>query len=148
MKKYLVHIEEIQQRGAKVQFQIKLPSTSKKVCRLGMTIDPRIVPSLPIPSASPQLVGSAWLRVADKRDVFYADSLYYSDSKVFDYSTIPVTGISAKGDWWFAGTKRSLFSVDVLTENGFIEGYYEDQSFLGAVDYQLKVYLELEMKHS
>ncbi len=87
-----------------------------------------------------------WLRVADERDVFFAElierSLPLHD--VTDHLGIDKPTLGS-GELWLDGNKQEFFLVDVDVANTVIEGYYQDESPAGNhVDYEVTIYLEVE----
>ena len=155
MKKIIIHIEEIKKQGAKVQFQIKLPSTAKKVYGILITTNPYSDNAIPPDGednppneGGTSEVGWLTLRIPEKRDVFYAEAIRPSSSYENDFHSIKKQGLAQEFEWWFKGTKREFFKVTVPIEDTIIEGFYEDRSTVSTVDYQLKIYLELLINKS
>lgn len=145
MKKILIHSENIKKKGAKLQFQIKLPSTAKEVTGLLITATRRTELKREQPNLSKDFCGWIRLRTPDKRDVFYAELVSYSNHIEQQLGQLPQLGLGlADTDgWWFNGTKREFFKIRVPVENTIIEGYYEDHSKQDNELYTLKVYLEV-----
>ncbi|MBL4704294.1 MAG: hypothetical protein JKY54_07220 [Flavobacteriales bacterium] len=162
MKKMIIHSLVVQKKGAKLQFQIKLPSTIKGVKGILLTSNPvddqrgvdlisgtkKLTASTPTLSAITRgkEVGWVWLRIPDKRDVFYCDTLRHSDHILNTYHGIDPKGLSEQPQWWFSGTKIEFFKVDVPIYNTMIEGYYEDRSTEAKPYYKVNIYLQLETK--
>lgn len=154
MKKIIIHIEPIKKVGAKQQFQIRLPWNTKKVVGIlttsdanyqaakGTLINKRPPYGILIPS---QKLGDIWLRIPEKRDVFFADTLAFSDHIVNPLIQVESPGIVGDFEWWFEGTKREFFKINIPVESTIIEGFYRDNSLAGIVDYEVKVYLELDI---
>ena len=88
--------------------------------------------------------GDVWLRVADERDVLYADAVqvigHFHETNIHRGIVKPSLG---SGQKWFDGTKDEFFSIDIDLKNTVIEGYYEDS---GAIvgEYEVIIYLEVE----
>ena len=154
MKRHLIHIEEVKKVGAKLQFQVKLPRTIRKIAGIMVTAIPRIeigIPSPPnegedIPPSS--IVGESergWLRlrIPANRDVFYAESVFYPSHAINGYWDFNEPGITSRTEVWFNGKKQEYFKVDVPLEDTIVEGFYEDRSSDPKVNYQLKVYLKV-----
>jgi len=153
MKKIIIHTEEILKQGAKLQFQIKMPTTTNMVKGILITateldkggksafvghVPPTIKMFNPV-------IGWTWLRIPEKRDVFYAEKVKFSNPLKQDLQGIPEQGFSGKPQWWIGGTKRSFFNVTVPMEDVMIEGFYVDRSAKNFTDYKIKIYLELEI---
>lgn len=103
-----------------------------------------LVPTRPDGKKNWNDCGDLWLRVADQRDVFYADSVEVN-SPIHDFTaykgiTKPSIGY---GELWFDGTKHEFFKIDVEVENTIIEGFYEDNELIGET-YEVTIYLEVE----
>lgn len=158
MRKIIIHTEEIKKRGAKQQFQIKLPSTTNMVVGILITANPvgnigRFPQEgeerpIPIPIRRETERGWIWMRIPENRDVFYANTLQFPDHLKQDNQGtdgIDQEGLDHQPEWWFSGTKREFFEVTVPIEDTIIEGFYVDRSAESNVDYEVKVYLELEL---
>jgi len=158
VKKIIIHTEEIKKVGAKVQFQIKLPSTIKQVKGVLITANPNVIggvtkrkeevppnenPPVTIPTESER--GWVWLRIPEKRDVFFADIVRFENHQRPTLHGIVQEGISSRSEKWFSGSKREFFKVSVPIEDTLIEGFYVDRSKDRTVDYKVKIYLELEL---
>lgn len=149
MKKQIVHIVNINRNGEKTQFQIKLPSDTKKITALKITAIPQVRKYLrkveqQLPSESE--VGWLWLRIPEQRDVFYADSV----KRVLPLHNLTISNHSPlddfdKGTFWTQGTKEEFFSINVAVKNNIIEGYYIDRITTGNENYKLRIYLTLEV---
>lgn len=155
MRKVIIHTVDVTKQGAKIQTQIKLPKTVKRVKRIkatslgvnSLTItpypsDPGISAPLYVPTIGQ--AGWLWLRIPEKRDVFYADTIHHAPLTNPTYE-ISDAGIDANPTWWFSGTEKAFFRVDVPIEDTLIECYYEDRSTFGPVNYKVNIYLELEL---
>lgn len=147
MKKIIIHIEEIKKLNAKVQFQIKLPSTAFQVIGILVTLHPINQTQVEVPRGEPrpENMGALWLRIPEKRDVFFADSVRQSNHLLTEYQAIPQQGLSTQAEWWFIGKKHSFFNVTIPVEDTLIECFYKDESTTPDADYQLKIYLELQL---
>lgn len=143
MNRQQLHIEEINRKDKKIQFQIRLPKNCHKVKGILTTINPTRMKLL-----STQERGSLWLRIPNKRDVFYSDSLHFEHAIEKEWSNVNTQGISENTDWWLGGSKRSFFTLELDQDIRIIEGYYEDFSTEPAVNYQLRIYLEYDLKQS
>ncbi len=147
MLKILLHKEPITKQGAKHQFQVKLPETAIEVCGVLVTLNPRQETVLPMGQegiAIPER-GSLWLRIPESRDVFYATIEGFPRHYHPDFYQIPEPGITGLTDWWFRGRRREFFAVSVPVEDTLIEGYYIDHATEAQTDYDLRVYLKLEI---
>ena len=78
MKKTLIHTETIKKKGAKVQFQIKLPITVTEVTGLLITATVNERQKEDRPSAV-SYCGWIRLRLPEKRDVFYSELVHFSN---------------------------------------------------------------------
>lgn len=153
MKKITIHTEEIKKQGSKLQFQIKLPSTTKVVKGILITAElldnPNRSSSQLGSSSSTNLmkpvIGWTWLRIPEKRDVFYAEKVRFSNHLINDFHGVPQIGFSGKPHWWIGGTKRSFFNVTVPMKDTMIEGFYVDRSDTDFTEYKVNIYLELEI---
>lgn len=147
MKKILIHKEVIKKKGAKVQFQIKLPITVTDVTGLLITATVNERQKEDLPTAV-SYCGWIRLRLPGKRDVFYSELVHFSNHIEELRTKLPEfgLGITAKKEWWFNGTKREFFNINVPIENTLIEGYYEDHSKKSIKAYTLRVYLEMTVE--
>ncbi|MBL4862069.1 MAG: hypothetical protein JKY09_03510 [Crocinitomicaceae bacterium] len=146
MKKILIYTEHVKKRGAKLQFQIKLPRTCIKVKGILITIHPWSLPKPTKAVRNPSKeLGSIWLRIPEKRDVFYTQTCEYPNHIIDNYLGIDRQGLTGNNEWWTIRTKRAFFKIEVPSEDTLIEGFYVDHSTAHSVDYQVKVYLELEI---
>jgi len=143
MKKIIVYTEEIKKKGTKLQFQIKLPETVTQVRGILATITR--VPDAAQSPINPLDIntGSLWLRIAENRDVFFADIPEQSNHINVDLIGLEKVGQSMLAEWWFSGTEQKFFDITVPVEDLLIEGYYADESRFAAVNYKLRIYLEL-----
>ncbi|MCR9171919.1 MAG: hypothetical protein NXI10_05475 [bacterium] len=146
MRKFLIHTIELRKPQAKKSFQVKLPWTAKQVVGLHIDIQPNFhAPMDQLIADGFVEVGSIWLRLSGNRDVFYADTLGFPYArKKFDPTILP-QGFIGRDDWWLTGTQFSFLKMTVPVESTLIEGYYEDQHENQRVDYNVKLYLELEI---
>lgn len=146
MKKYLIHIEPIAKVGAKISFQIKLPWNTEMVSGLHISVSPKyqLVPAQ-INAQPQERLGSIWLRLSGKRDVFYAETVSYPDANNADINQFQNIGLVGRNEWWFTGTKMDFFKINVPAQSTIIEGFYEDLTIKGRVDYHIKIYLELKI---
>lgn len=150
MKRIITYHLRVERDGAKLQFQIKLPSEITKVIgiaittnadnpyRVGSTGKPDGIFDNPVPTKT----GDLWLRIADQRDVFYSEAVEFSlpryDMTTDRKITKPGLGIGQK---WFDGGKDEFFTLDVDIDNTIIEGYYEDISVVHRA-YSIFIHLE------
>lgn len=145
MRKYVIHTIKVRKPRAKKSFQIKLPWTAKQVNGLHISIQPNYQPLMEQLIMDGFIeVGSIWLRMSGGRDVFFADTLGFPYArKKFDPTILP-QGFIGRDDWWFTGTQTEFMKLTVPVESTLIEGFYEDHHRDSRVDYDVKLYLELE----
>ena len=143
-QKVLVHLEKIKKKGSKLQFQIKLPRTAKKVIGLLVTAN-RTGTAIEGEPRDTKYAGWLRLRIPEKRDVFYADLIPFANAfeELLSRMSRLSIGIADQNEWWFGGTKREFFKVDIPIEDTIIEGYFEDHSLNNGQLYDLKVYVQL-----
>lgn len=142
MKKIIIHTEQITKAKEKRQFQIKLPST---ICAVrGVLIEARPVHMGKMITATER--GWIWLSVPEKRDVFYGETTAFDDHNKPVIGAINQAGLSGESEVWFNGTRKDFFKIDVPLEATLIEAFYVDFSSGRSVHYELKIYLELEVK--
>lgn len=129
--------------GAKLQFQIKLPSDTKGIEAIHVT-HPFVIDSNVgyYPIISNVEVGWLWLRVPDQRDVFFADVLRPQIYQVFE--GLSGFSIDQQPSWYQSGTKQEFFTMHVPIKHTIISGFYWDRLADSAKDtYQIKIYLKL-----
>lgn len=146
IQKFLVFKEEIRKKGAKKQFQIKLPRTARKVIGLLITAN-RVGGSIEGEPRDSKYAGWLRLRLPEKRDVFFADLVPFNNAieELLSRMSRLGIGIADQNEWWFGGTKREFLKVDIPIEDSIIEGYFEDHSLNNGQFYDVKVYLQLSM---
>lgn len=146
MRKFLIHTIEVKKPKAKKSFQVKLPWTAKQVVGLHTAIQPNYhEPMEELSSQGFVEVGSIWLRLSGNRDVFFADTIEFPFAQNRFDPTIEPQGFIGQKEWWFTGTKHSFLKMTVPVESTIIEGFYEDHHQGEQVDYNVKLYLELEI---
>lgn len=149
MKKVILHIEEIKDTGTKLQFQVKLPVTTKCITGVLATVTPNTEPS-GAEGEDPrnENAGSLWLRVPEERDVFFADDVKEYNHIQQEFHGIAEPILTLQPDWWFSGWKREFFSITAPIEDTVVEGFYIDETKQTAIStstsYLLRIYLELE----
>jgi hypothetical protein len=128
MIKHLVHIVKVTRSNEKIQFQIKLPRNAKRIVGLKITANPLIKL---IPKIAPNYqveAGWIWLRIPEKRDVFYAESvrrpLPLHSQTILNHTPI---GDFDQGSYWTHGTKEEFYSVDASLSTNVVEGFYIDR---------------------
>ncbi|GAB5417612.1 MAG: hypothetical protein Crog4KO_25970 [Crocinitomicaceae bacterium] len=143
---YLIHTELVKKRNGKLQLQIKLPNTIEKITGVLAVIDTkntfRIVPP---DDGYQRFKGSLWLRIPEKRDVFYAADVIEYHGQVSSLFRKPQFGFIHSRSSWISGRIPELFSVNVPVETTVIEGYYEDESNDQMNGYTLKIYLQTQL---
>ncbi|MBL4625898.1 MAG: hypothetical protein JKY42_12280 [Flavobacteriales bacterium] len=149
MKKQIVHIVDVTRNGEKIQFQIKLPSDTKRITALKFTAIPQVrkyvrkhEETLPIENE----VGWLWLRIPEQRDVFFAESV----KRALPLHNLTITNHYplddfGKGTYWTQGKKEEFFTINVAIKTNIVEGYYIDRITTGNDDYKLRIYLTLEI---
>ena len=141
MKKILIHSKKINKQGAKIMFQIKIPTDVKQVKGLLIEATRTGLATGITSMQSPFHCGWITLSIPDKRDVFYSDLVEFTEVQQLVTDQI---GIAGENSWWLNGTKRDFFSVSVPIENTIIDGYFEDHTVGIQTPYTLKIYLETE----
>lgn len=132
MRKIIIHIEEINARSEKIQFQIKLPVTAHCVTGILATVNPNSE-GIPVEGEEDPHVkntGALWLRIPEHRDVFFADDVKENNH--------------VQRGWWFTSWKHNFLSINVPIEDTIIEGFYVDETPPSIISYLLKIYIELE----
>gem|GEM_PF-2215875 len=149
MKKQIVHIVDVTRNGEKIQFQIKLPLDTKRITALKITAIPQVKKflrkreeTLPIENE----VGWLWLRIPEKRDVFYAESI----KQVLPLHNLTITNHKplddfGNGTYWTQGEKEEFFTINVDVKTNIVEGFYIDRITTGNENYKLRIYLTLEV---
>ena len=139
MKKQIVHIVDVARNGQKIQFQIKIPLDTKRITALKITAIPRVrkydrkqIEILPIENE----VGWLWLRIPEKRDVFYAESV----KQVLPLYNLTITKHKPlddfdNGTFWTQGKKQAFFSINVDVKTNIVEGFYIDRITTGNENY-------------
>jgi hypothetical protein len=124
MKKTIIHSFEVTNPGEKVQLQIRLPRNARRM--LSITVTATALP--PHGITDKQEAGWLWLRIPERRDVFFAEivrqALQTHDKESFAAIRKPGFG---RGRAWIDGTKHESFSIEIDLESTLIEGYYTDQ---------------------
>lgn len=163
MKRLWVHSEQIKRQGEKIQFQIKLPSNARRLlslmvsCSFGNSLigsnkqklsviaPAENVGDFPpaVPLAFQKDAGYLWLRLSEKRDVYYTQIVKQNmPSHKQGLNLVPELGIG-QGEYWINGKNESFFDVSADLNPRIIEGFYVDRSKAKEVDYTLKIYLKL-----
>lgn len=149
MKKQIVHIVDVERNGQKIQFQIKLPLNAEKITALKITAIPQVrkddrkqIESLPIENE----VGWLWLRIPEKRDVFYSESV----KRILPIYNLTITNHKPlddfdHGTFWTQGKIEEFFSINVPIKTNIVEGFYIDRITTGNQKYRLRIYLTLEI---
>lgn len=143
MRKVIIHIESIKKRNQKRHFQIKIPSTTEKVTGVLVTVNPGSMGKITDGIER----GWLWLRIPEKRDVFFATTVHFEDHEQKELVKVDQPGISGNDERWFSAEKRDFFKVWVPTQDTIIEGFYVDRSKEQVVNYELRIYLETEDKN-
>ncbi|MBD3638158.1 MAG: hypothetical protein HUJ25_12470 [Crocinitomicaceae bacterium] len=161
MKRHLIHIEQVKKAGAKLQFQIRLPRRISKITGIQVTVVPKAGDTLPtppppdgedVPPGEEVQVGNVErgrlrLRIPEKRDVFYAEDIFYPTHALGGYYDFNEPGLARKTEWWFTGGRSKYFSTDIPIVDTLVEAYYEDNSVNAnpgdTVNYDLKIYFKL-----
>ena len=149
MKKQIVHIVDVTRNGEKIQFQIKLPLDTKRITALKITAIPQVrkylkkrEETLPIENE----VGWLWLRIPEKRDVFFAESvkrvLPIHNLTIINHKPLDDFG---NGTYWTQGKKEEFFTINVDVKTNIVEGFYIDRIITGNENYKLRIYLTLEI---
>ncbi|MBD3637200.1 MAG: hypothetical protein HUJ25_07615 [Crocinitomicaceae bacterium] len=162
MKRHLIHIESVKKAGAKLQFQIRLPRRISKITGIQVTVVSKANDILPVPPPSDgedlppgeEVVsnyverGRLLLRIPEKRDVFYADDIFYPTHVLGGYYDFNEPGLSGRKEWWFTGENSKYYSTDIPIADTLVEAYYEDNAVNAnpgdSVDYELKIYFKLD----
>lgn len=146
MKGFIIHSEIVRKRNGKIQFQIKLPTTIKKITGVRSVIDTRnTFRNVRGFVALDQFKGSVSLWIPQARDVFFAGEVLESNGKVSGIFRKPEFGFVHSDAFWISGRRPELLSVEVPVNNTLIEGYYEDASSDQMQGYTLRIYLETEL---
>lgn len=150
MKKIILHSEPITKKGAKLQFQIKLPNTIKAVTGIAITASKtgKVRGSKDGKPPFTEYAGWLQLQIPEKRDAFYSDLVRFSTHKKQPLGTLPQQelGLSVQNAWWFSGTQHRFFNITIPVERTIIEGYFEDHALNGGQQYTLIIYLETSIK--
>lgn len=145
MRGYLIHSEEIVRRNGKIQLQIKLPDTIHKITGVLAVIDTKNTFRNMIPrNGINPFQGSIWLRIPEKRDVFYAADVKEYHGEVSPFFRKPEFGFIHSKQSWISGQRPDLFTVDVPLNRTIIEGYYQDESNDQMKGYTLRIYLQTD----
>ncbi|MCT4583238.1 MAG: hypothetical protein N4A35_17665 [Flavobacteriales bacterium] len=143
MIKQIVHIEEIERNGFKQQFQIKLPSNAKKILAIKITANPF---DRTWEGKFESEIGWLWLRLPEKRDVFYAHKIStYKDNYNLGLPSINELNSFSNSQFQLHGKKEQFQSVTAQLNTNIIEGYYIDRIYSQKRKYQLRIYLKLEL---
>lgn len=128
MIKYQVHIVKVTRSNEKIQFQIRLPRNAKRIVALKVTAQPLIKLVHKIAPDYAVEAGWLWLRIPEKRDVFFADTvkrpLPLHSKTVFNHKTI---GDFDGGSYWTQGTKEEFLSIEADLTTNVLEGFYIDR---------------------
>jgi hypothetical protein len=141
MKKFLIHAFQITKPSEKVQLQIPIPRNANRIVALKVTA------SGISPSVQTSEVGWLWLRIPEKRDVFFAEIVRTPIQDFGRQTYAPINALTfGTGQGWIDGTAEHDFSIDIEAESTLFEGYYTDQlkgNF--RTPYTVKIYLTLEL---
>jgi hypothetical protein len=142
MKKTIIHTIDISQASQKVLLQIPLPRGTKRVEQIEVSTT-----GTPTIGSTKEEVGWLWLRIPEKRDVFFAQVVRVPLQQFGKESFAPIPSLSfGIGKAWIDGGKHEDFSVIVEGDNSPFEGYYTDElkgDFAGS--YTVNIYLKLEV---
>lgn len=141
MKKFLIHAFQITKPSEKVQLQIPIPRNANRIVALKVTAS-GISPSVQVSE-----VGWLWLRIPEKRDVFFAEIVRTPIQDFGRQTFAPISALTfGTGQGWIDGTAEHDFSIDIEAESTLFEGYYTDQ-LKGNIrsPYTVKIYLTLEL---
>ncbi len=140
MSKLIVHIENIEQNGAKHQFQIRLPHNITRIEAMKVTANPF---DRTWESEFESEIGWLWFRLPEKRDVFFAEKIStYKDN--YDLTLPKLKEVSAlKNKFWNHGKKEAFKQITAQLNTNIIEGYYIDRHRSQNSKYQLRIYLKL-----
>jgi hypothetical protein len=139
MKRF-IHTLVVDGRGAKLQFQIRLPFQG---CAVRSILVAAQANQLDLTAPERRQLGSIWLRLPNSCDVFYANRVDYPNHLAASPLELPCPGIGAGSEFWIKGSKQTAATVQVPIQNTVLEGYYEDQSSEIAPKYVVRIYLEL-----
>lgn len=142
MIKQFVHIENINQNGEKRQFQVKLPHNAKSIVAIKITANPfdRTWESL-----FESEVGWLWLRLPEKRDVLFAHQLKtYKDNYNLTLPEIKEVNV-LENHFTHHGKKEEFKQLNADLNTNVLEGYYIDRIQSINSEYQIRIYLTLEL---
>ena len=127
MIKHAVHIIRVKRSGEKIQFQVKIPRNTKRIIALKVTANPKIKLVKKIAPDYSEVAGWLWLRIPERRDVFYADLV----RRPLPLHSQTISGLRPiddfdQGTFWTQGTKEDFFEVDVSVQTNILEGFYID----------------------
>ncbi|PHR45475.1 MAG: hypothetical protein COA32_13620 [Fluviicola sp.] len=167
MKRIWVHTVNVSKSGEKIQFQIRLPRTVKKITGVKATANPQIRLIKKIAPDYPKEAGWLWLRSTGIEDVFFADDvkrpLPLHNQTIINHA--PLDDFD-KGSFWTQGKMEEFLPLDLKLDSNIIQGFYINQIVqqkVGINDhynpieramiqprgdqpvYQLKIYLKLEV---
>ncbi len=143
MIKQYIHIEEIEENGVKRQFQIKLPHNAKRITAIKITANPF---DLTHPKPFESEVGWIWLRLAERRDVFYADKLStYKNNHNLSLPRLNEINPFKEIGFSHHGKLEQFEKVTADLNTNILEGYYIDRIYSKIKAYKLRIYLKLEI---
>ncbi|GAB5419164.1 MAG: hypothetical protein Crog4KO_06720 [Crocinitomicaceae bacterium] len=146
MIKRLVHSVTVLKPGAKLQLRIELPSDIKRITGVLPLINSRLYTGhTNQPEPRQPFEGSLWLRVTDKRDVFYAENVTESFKDIGTIARFPKNGFLNNDLTWTLGQRPTPLSIEVPINQTIIEGYFEDTSNNYMKGYTLEIYLNAEL---
>lgn len=147
MLKKIVHIIKVNQRGQKIQLQVKLPLNAKRILDVKVTANPSYKIIEGETSIFPTEVGWIWLRLSELRDVFYCENIKLkrrNHNQTF-LNHKPIDDFD-NGTFWTQGKQEQALNITAELDTNLLEGYYIDRFRKRAEnEYELKIYLTLEI---
>lgn len=162
-----VHTVNVSKSGEKIQFQIQLPRTVKKIKGVKATTNPQIRLIKKIAPDYPKEAGWLWLRSSGIEDVFFAEDvkrpLPLHNQTIMNHA--PVDDFD-HGSFWTQGTMEEFLPLDLTLDSNIIKGFYINQIVQRKIEiadrlnpvrrailqpigdhpeYQLRIYLKLEL---
>tara|TARA_B110001469_G_C9641313_1_gene322636 strand:+ start:2993 stop:3424 length:432 start_codon:yes stop_codon:yes gene_type:complete len=143
MIKQFIHTEIIKENGVKRQFQVKLPRNAKSIVAIRITANPFDATHH---SSFESEVGWIWLRLSERRDVFYADKLStYKNNHNLSLPRLKEMNPFNKIGFEHHGKKEEFETVFAELDTNILEGYYIDRIYSKIKQYKLRIYLKLEI---
>lgn len=147
MLKKIGHIIKVNQRGQKIQLQVKLPLNAKRILDVKVTANPSYKIIEGETSIFPTEVGWIWLRLSELRDVFYCENIKLkrrNHNQTF-LNHKPIDDFD-NGTFWTQGKQEQALNITAELDTNLLEGYYIDRFRKRAEnEYELKIYLTLEI---